>query len=599
MGVGDAMHAGAYDLLANNCGVPLYGDPAMLLTPESIVLYILALIWLLYGMKIVSEDYLAECINGLVERHNIPHSVAGATLMAVCASTPELFSSFIGTFITAERSVTAVGTVIGSVVFNHTCIISGCILASPGCVMHLPIVDSFRDLIFYAVAIIGFIIAVADEKVTATESWCLFGIYVLYLIACVSWGRVELFMWRIFKDPRGFSHDTAPLDNFPLKDGTSTALPQSTMSRSGSRDCLIDLEAVDYSFDRSPGHLTNMEVINSLRTEPLVRAPSNAEPIRNEAATSRLKSFHSSVTNTAHQAAQENENEQQGTVTSSQASFDPVLALFANLGGRKGLELDRLGGRKGIELDRRVWSSKIFRNPYEEACHVWNEGSSYTKVSFLLEFFWILMAWLSLSWFRDKGWFSTGVVVGVGWIIVQNIYLTYWLEKSACIIGITTAAMGTIFGAAGRSIPNLFCSLYVARQGKSVLAAGTVWGSQVWLVSVCLGLPWAIYSTTTGKSVTVQGSTPLSLWMGLYYLFFSVQCMVSKWRLNRSHGYFLLFVYICFSVFVYCSTIKTTFAENIFQGPKRAPASLDSPEELFRAGACSEVLRIGRSGETL
>ena len=109
MAVGDAMHAGAHDLLANNCGVPIYGDPAMLLTPESIVLYILALLWLLYGMKIVSEDYLAECVNGLVERYNIPHSVAGSTLMAVCASTPELFSSFIGTFITAERSVTLDG----------------------------------------------------------------------------------------------------------------------------------------------------------------------------------------------------------------------------------------------------------------------------------------------------------------------------------------------------------------------------------------------------------------------------------------------------------------------------------------------------------
>jgi carbonic anhydrase len=567
-------------------------------------------------------------------------------MMAICASTPALFSSFIATFITAERSVTAVGTVLGSVVFNHTCIISGCILASPGCLMHIPIVDSFRDLFFFAVAIIGFIIAVADDKVTAIESWCLFGVYVLYLIACVSWGRVELFMRRLFKDAHGFSHDTASLDTFhplkeitvshdttpidtfhPLKE-TLTALPklesqnnmnsaQSTMSRSMSRDWLIDLEVFDHSFERLPSRLTNVGVMHSFRPESLAKALSNADPIKNEAVSSRLTSFHSSMANTAyHQAAQEHEHVQPGPVTSSHVSFDSVLALFANLGkarsdakkqhgdswtkphthallnadvddsgfevmgGRQGLEIDRLAGRKGIELDRRVWSSKIFRNPYEEACYVWNEGSSYTKVSFLLEFFWMVMAWLSLSWFRDKGWFSTGVVVGVGWIIVQNIYLTYWLEKSACIIGITTGAMGTIFGAAGRSIPNFFCALYVARQGKSVLAAGTVWGSQVWLLSVCLGLPWAIYSTTTGKSVTVQGSTLLSLWMGLFYLFFIVLCMVSKWRLNRWHGYFSLFVYLCFSVFVYCSTIKTTFAENIFQGPKGAPASLFEQEQV-------------------
>ena len=50
----------AHDPLANNCGVPWYGDPVGLLTPESIALYIVARIWLLYGIKVVSEDYFAE-----------------------------------------------------------------------------------------------------------------------------------------------------------------------------------------------------------------------------------------------------------------------------------------------------------------------------------------------------------------------------------------------------------------------------------------------------------------------------------------------------------------------------------------------------------
>ena len=38
----------------------------------------------------------------MIHAYKIPHSVAGATLMAVGASTPELLASFIGVFIAAE-----------------------------------------------------------------------------------------------------------------------------------------------------------------------------------------------------------------------------------------------------------------------------------------------------------------------------------------------------------------------------------------------------------------------------------------------------------------------------------------------------------------
>ena len=44
---------------ATNCGVPWFGDPVGLLNPESIVLYIFALIWLLFGIRVVSDEYFA------------------------------------------------------------------------------------------------------------------------------------------------------------------------------------------------------------------------------------------------------------------------------------------------------------------------------------------------------------------------------------------------------------------------------------------------------------------------------------------------------------------------------------------------------------
>jgi Ca2+/Na+ antiporter len=169
----------------------------------------------------------------------------------------------------------------------------------------------------------------------------------------------------------------------------------------------------------------------------------------------------------------------------------------------------------------------------------------------LFEIFWKVVAWLSMSWFRKNSWFITGFVLGFGWLILQCVYLTYWLEKAACVVGITPGAMGTIFGAAGTSIPNLLCSLYVARQGKAVMAAGEVWGSQVWLVFVCLGLPWGIDSALTGKDVTVHGSTSLSIWMGVIYLLFIIQGVAQGWKFGKWSGYCYVFVYVLFVVFVF------------------------------------------------
>jgi Ca2+/Na+ antiporter len=512
--------APAHDHHANNCGVPWYGDPVGLLTPESIALYLVALIWLLYGIKIVSEDYFAESINGLVRRYRIPHSVAGSTLMAVGASTPELLASFIGTFIAAE-SATGAGTVIGSIIFNHTCIIGGSILVAPGQMLHIPLVDSLRDLIFYAAAIIGFVVAFADEKVTAVESWCLFGTYILYIVACACWSRVEPSMWRLFKDPRGSPHHAVPMEEIHVPSFTCEqhhSVPMQEIHKAELKSTL-KTSSSNQSLVSNEGFEARRQVTADLSFDSLA-----------------VRSF-DSLTSFSTQTTAPSANIANREVKASN-TFDSVTSGAGLLGHNDGHD---------------EGPPKVFRNPYEHACHVWQEGTIYAKVSFMFESFWIVVAWLSLSWFRNNSWFFTGFVLGFAWLILQCVYLTYWLEKSACVVGITPGAMGTIFGAAGTSIPNLLCSLYVSREGKAVMAAGEVWGSQVWLVFVCLGLPWGIYSSLTGKDVSVHGSTSLSIWMGLIYLFFIIQCFLQGWKIGKWSGFFYIFVYVVFVIFIFCN----------------------------------------------
>lgn len=57
----------------------------------------------------VTEERFVPALNVLANEYNIPDDVAGATLMAAGASSPELFSSFVALFIT--HSALGLGTV--------------------------------------------------------------------------------------------------------------------------------------------------------------------------------------------------------------------------------------------------------------------------------------------------------------------------------------------------------------------------------------------------------------------------------------------------------------------------------------------------------
>lgn len=57
----------------------------------------------------VTEERFVPALNVIANEYNIPNDIAGATLMAAGASSPELFSSFVALFIT--HSALGLGTV--------------------------------------------------------------------------------------------------------------------------------------------------------------------------------------------------------------------------------------------------------------------------------------------------------------------------------------------------------------------------------------------------------------------------------------------------------------------------------------------------------
>jgi len=65
----------------------------------------------------VLHHRFVPALNVLAIEFNIPDDVAGATLMAAGASSPELFSSIVSLFVT--HSALGLGTIVGSEIFNQ------------------------------------------------------------------------------------------------------------------------------------------------------------------------------------------------------------------------------------------------------------------------------------------------------------------------------------------------------------------------------------------------------------------------------------------------------------------------------------------------
>ncbi|ELW55808.1 Sodium/potassium/calcium exchanger 4 [Tupaia chinensis] len=168
----------------------------------AILLHILGALYMFYALAIVCDDFFVPSLEKICEKLHLSEDVAGATFMAAGSSTPELFASVIGVFIT--HGDVGVGTIVGSAVFNILCIIGvcglfagqvgGCWLAGVLCegqaVLTLPARQVVRltwwavcrDSVYYTLSVIVLIAFIYDEKIVWWEGLVLIILYVFYIL---------------------------------------------------------------------------------------------------------------------------------------------------------------------------------------------------------------------------------------------------------------------------------------------------------------------------------------------------------------------------------------------------------------------------------
>ena len=134
------------------------------------------------AITMVCKNYFLPSVEKIVARWRMNSDVAGATVLAVGCSAPELFISIIGVFITKDDI--GIGTIVGSAVFNILFIVAICGLFA-GSVLRLSRWPLLRDCFCYMVSIAALIVIIFDKKVYWYEAlgmvcMCLLYVFIMY-----------------------------------------------------------------------------------------------------------------------------------------------------------------------------------------------------------------------------------------------------------------------------------------------------------------------------------------------------------------------------------------------------------------------------------
>jgi small-conductance mechanosensitive channel len=112
--------------------------------------YGLGVLYLFIALAIIADDFFCPALDVIADWLHLSPDVSGATLMAAGASSPELFTSAVGTFL---RSDVGFGTIVGSAVFNLLFVVGVCILAT-SVPMKLTWWPLMRDSAYYILTLV-------------------------------------------------------------------------------------------------------------------------------------------------------------------------------------------------------------------------------------------------------------------------------------------------------------------------------------------------------------------------------------------------------------------------------------------------------------
>ncbi len=139
----------------------------------------------IYLLSIITDEFFIESLDQISKKWKLPGNVAGASLMAMGSSAPELAIALFSLFKEGgAHSDVGIGTIVGSAVFNILVITGLSAIARPAKVTWQVIV---RDCAVYVGSIVLLLISFADGTISLLEALAFLGLYLVYIYLLFQW----------------------------------------------------------------------------------------------------------------------------------------------------------------------------------------------------------------------------------------------------------------------------------------------------------------------------------------------------------------------------------------------------------------------------
>merc|ERR1740117_1366858 len=145
-------------------------------------------------------------------------------------------------------------------------------------------------------------------------------------------------------------------------------------------------------------------------------------------------------------------------------------------------------------------------------------------------------------------------------------------QSSADCIGIDADLTGVTVLAVGSSLPDMFSSIIVAKEGKGSMAVSNALGSNIFDILVCLGVPFSLKSaannflstqvesdslaTESFVTFVATGAVTLLLLLGMMAASYGLRGGVRTMQLYRWQGILLIAAYAAFVLGYTCFDIE-------------------------------------------
>ncbi|XP_063015433.1 ras and Rab interactor 3-like [Melospiza melodia melodia] len=486
-----------------------------------ILLHIIAALYMFYALAIVCDDFFVPSLEKICEKLHLSEDVAGATFMAAGSSTPELFASVIGVFIT--HGDVGVGTIVGSAVFNILCIVGVCGLFA-GQVVCLTQWAVFRDSVYYTISVIVLIVFIYDEKIEWWESLVLIIMYSFYILIMKYNVRMQNFF--TLKSKNVGNGDTV---NNELEDGNKC---YASSCDDPSIPLLWKVKGIQ-QYGKNSVVMVD-EIICS--SPPKYRFP--------EAGLRIMITNKFGPRTRMRMASRLIINERQRLIQSAN-------------GSSKALQNRR---QENIENGNIPVGNQEEENEQDSLTPFSVPEGKMNKIKWLLTWPLIFVLFATIPNCSKPRWercFMLTFVLSTLWIALFSYFMVWMVTVIGYTLGIPDVIMGITFLAAGTSVPDCMASLIVARQGLGDMAVSNTVGSNVFDILVGLGVPWGLQTMAIDYGSTVKINSK-----GLVYsvalLLGSVALTVfgihfNKWKLDRKLGIYVLLLYaifLCLSIMI-------------------------------------------------